>query len=75
MCLCVCVCAGNKVTLETRPLELGLDVREELIKFHSQHYSSNLMTLAVLGRGGSPRMCMHTDVCTCMYLCINPLLM
>ncbi len=42
---------GNKETLGTRPNELGLDVRAELLKFHSQHYSSNLMTFVVLGRG------------------------
>ncbi len=29
-------------------------VREELLKFHSKWYSSNLMTLAVLGQGISP---------------------
>ncbi|KAL5471496.1 hypothetical protein EMCRGX_G029619 [Ephydatia muelleri] len=42
---------GNKYTLQDRPAELGIDVRKELLKFHSQYYSSNLMTLAVLGRG------------------------
>ncbi|XP_005991607.1 insulin-degrading enzyme isoform X2 [Latimeria chalumnae] len=41
---------GNKLTLETRPLEEGLDVRQELLKFHSTYYSSNLMCLCVLGR-------------------------
>ncbi len=42
--------AGNLQTLETRPKELEVDVREELLRFHSTHYSSNLMTLVVLGR-------------------------
>lgn len=47
----MCVPAGSKYTLETRPQELGLDVREELLKLHSKYYSSNLMALVVLGRG------------------------
>ncbi|XP_064631223.1 insulin-degrading enzyme-like isoform X2 [Lineus longissimus] len=41
---------GNKYTLETRPKELNLDTRDELLKFHSKYYSSNLMALAVLGK-------------------------
>ena len=49
--VCMCVYAGSKYTLETRPQELGMDVREELLKLHSKHYSSNLMALVVLGGG------------------------
>ncbi|XP_056104184.1 insulin-degrading enzyme isoform X1 [Rhinichthys klamathensis goyatoka] len=41
---------GNKLTLETRPSQQGIDIREELLKFHSTFYSSNLMGLCVLGR-------------------------
>ncbi|XP_041476883.1 insulin-degrading enzyme-like isoform X1 [Lytechinus variegatus] len=41
---------GNKDTLATIPLEKGIDVRKELLKFHSEFYSSNIMGLAVLGR-------------------------
>ncbi|XP_048125258.1 insulin-degrading enzyme isoform X2 [Alosa alosa] len=41
---------GNKLTLETRPSKDGIDVRQELLKFHSTYYSSNLMGLCVLGR-------------------------
>ncbi|KAM4032052.1 insulin-degrading enzyme isoform 1-T1 [Anomaloglossus baeobatrachus] len=41
---------GNKLTLETRPTKEGLDVRQELLKFHSTFYSSNLMSICVLGR-------------------------
>ncbi|XP_063047624.1 insulin-degrading enzyme isoform X2 [Engraulis encrasicolus] len=41
---------GNKLTLETRPSKDGIDVRQELLKFHSTFYSSNLMGLCVLGR-------------------------
>lgn len=42
---------GNKLTLETRPKENGVSVRDELLKFHSAFYSANIMALAVLGRG------------------------
>ncbi|XP_078079642.1 insulin-degrading enzyme isoform X1 [Mustelus asterias] len=41
---------GNKHTLETRPAEMGLDVRQELLQFHSTNYSSNLMAICILGR-------------------------
>jgi insulysin len=41
---------GNSYTLGSHPLELGVDVREELTRFHADHYSSNLMRLAVIGR-------------------------
>ncbi|XP_061692661.1 insulin-degrading enzyme isoform X2 [Syngnathoides biaculeatus] len=41
---------GNKLTLETRPSNEGIDVRQELLAFHSTYYSSNLMGLCVLGR-------------------------
>ena len=44
-------CQGNKETLDTIPNQKGINVREELLKFHSMHYSSNLMCLTVLGRG------------------------
>ena len=42
---------GNKVTLETRAKKLGYDVRDELLKFHSNNYTSNLMGLTLLGKG------------------------
>uniref|UniRef100_A0A8C4J9M3 Insulin-degrading enzyme n=1 Tax=Dromaius novaehollandiae TaxID=8790 RepID=A0A8C4J9M3_DRONO len=45
---------GNKLTLETRPTKEGIDVRQELLKFHSTYYSSNLMAICVLGRGENP---------------------
>ncbi|XP_066457093.1 insulin-degrading enzyme isoform X2 [Eleutherodactylus coqui] len=41
---------GNKLTLETRPTQEGICVRQELLKFHSTYYSSNLMCICVLGR-------------------------
>lgn len=42
---------GNKDTLVTIPKEKGIDVRQELLKFHQENYSSNLMALSVLGKG------------------------
>ena len=33
------------------PAAKGINVREELIKFHECLYSSNLMSLCVLGKG------------------------
>eukprot|EP00752_Nemacystus_decipiens_P012492 g11064.t1 len=44
--------AGNAKTLGEDPKEKGVDIREELLKFHAKHYSSNLMRLVVLGKGG-----------------------
>lgn len=43
--------SGNKETLLTLPKEKGVDTRDELLKFHSKYYSSNIMALAVLGKG------------------------
>lgn len=42
---------GNKDTLDTIPKERGIQVREELLKFHKKWYSANLMSLVVLGQG------------------------
>lgn len=39
---------GNKTTLGDIPLEKGLNVRDELIKFHSENYSANIMCLSIL---------------------------
>ncbi|KAM3955202.1 insulin degrading metalloproteinase [Aphomia sociella] len=41
---------GNRETLETIPKSKGIDVRKELLKFHQEWYSSNIMTLVVLGK-------------------------
>ncbi|CAN6669000.1 A-factor-processing enzyme [Trichomonascus vanleenenianus] len=41
---------GNLQTLDASPKSKGIDVREELLKFHSEHYSANLMKLVVIGR-------------------------
>lgn len=41
---------GNKETLMRLPKEQGIDIREELLKFHAEWYSSNIMSLCVLGK-------------------------
>lgn len=41
---------GNKKTLSEDPKSNGIDVRDELIKFHGKWYSANIMCLAVFGK-------------------------
>ncbi|CAH2062107.1 unnamed protein product, partial [Iphiclides podalirius] len=41
---------GNRETLETIPKQKGIDVRQELLKFHQKWYSSNIMALVVVGK-------------------------
>ncbi|KAG4071853.1 hypothetical protein HA402_006014 [Bradysia odoriphaga] len=41
---------GNKKTLFEDPLARGINVRDELIKFHDRWYSANIMSLAVYGK-------------------------
>lgn len=41
---------GNKKTLLDDPKSKGIDVRDELIKFHGKWYSANIMCLAVFGK-------------------------
>ncbi|CAG9861187.1 unnamed protein product [Phyllotreta striolata] len=41
---------GNKQTLLNIPKEKGIDVRKQLLEFHNKWYSSNIMSLAVLGK-------------------------
>ena len=41
---------GNYQTLWENPKGKGLDVRDELLKFHDRYYSANVMKLVVLGR-------------------------
>ncbi|KAG5462150.1 MAG: Metalloenzyme, LuxS/M16 peptidase-like protein [Olpidium bornovanus] len=41
---------GNLETLKESPEKFGLDIRNELLKFHGRHYSANIMRLVVLGR-------------------------
>ena len=41
---------GNLGTLRDEPRKRGVDVREEFMKFHAEHYSANRMKLVVLGR-------------------------
>lgn len=44
---------GNAKTLWDNPKGKGVDVRDELLKFHDRYYSANVMKLVVLGRGES----------------------
>jgi len=48
---------GNLETLETRPKARGVNTLTELINFYDTHYSSNLMCLAIYGRGNV--LCRH----------------
>ncbi|KAF6207664.1 hypothetical protein GE061_016111 [Apolygus lucorum] len=41
---------GNRMTLDILPKQNGVNVRDELLKFHSKRYSANVMTLAVIGK-------------------------
>uniref|UniRef100_A0A8D9BMR4 Insulin-degrading enzyme n=5 Tax=Cacopsylla melanoneura TaxID=428564 RepID=A0A8D9BMR4_9HEMI len=41
---------GNKETLDTIPKSKGMNVRDELLKFHDKWYSSNIMGFAILGK-------------------------
>lgn len=45
------LCAGNLETLDIGPKSRGVDTRDELVKFYTANYSSNLMRLVVYGRG------------------------
>ncbi|GAA5812303.1 hypothetical protein MFLAVUS_005754 [Mucor flavus] len=41
---------GNLETLMDNPKKLGLDIRQELLKFHETYYSANIMKLTVIGK-------------------------
>eukprot|EP01048_Picozoa_sp_COSAG05_P004387 COSAG05_NODE_233_length_13251_cov_30.223920_4_plen_875_part_00 len=41
---------GSNQTLIDMPRANGVDIRDELIDFHSKYYSANLMRLVILGR-------------------------
>jgi insulysin len=40
---------GNLETLKTIPDQMGINLRERLLQFHREYYSSNLMTLVLYG--------------------------
>ena len=40
---------GNIETLQEKPKNLGINVRQELLNFHKKWYSANIMSLAVVG--------------------------
>ncbi|VDO93362.1 unnamed protein product [Soboliphyme baturini] len=41
---------GNRTTLLDEPQQRGISPRDELLKFHHSYYSSNMMSLCVLGK-------------------------
>ena len=41
---------GNLETLKDIPIKQGLNIRDELLKFHDKYYSANIMKLVVLGK-------------------------
>ncbi len=41
---------GNLETLRDEPRKRGVEIRDEFMNFHDQHYSANRMKLVVLGR-------------------------
>ncbi|PHJ24178.1 peptidase m16 inactive domain-containing protein [Cystoisospora suis] len=41
---------GNLVSLQQKPKELGVNLRQELLAFHEKWYSSNIMALVILGQ-------------------------
>ncbi|XP_065556618.1 insulin-degrading enzyme-like [Artemia franciscana] len=41
---------GNKETLDTLPKDKNVNVREALLQFHDEYYSSNIMGLCILGQ-------------------------
>lgn len=43
--------SGSKATLFEIPKQQGIDVRDELLKFHKDWYSANIMSLAIIGKG------------------------
>lgn len=38
------------MTLKENPEKQGLNIRDELLKFHDKYYSANIMKLVVLGK-------------------------
>ncbi|ORZ23957.1 Metalloenzyme, LuxS/M16 peptidase-like protein [Absidia repens] len=41
---------GSLETLYEQPKQLGIDIRDELLKFHDNYYSANIMKLCIFGR-------------------------
>ncbi|GFT52795.1 insulin-degrading enzyme [Nephila pilipes] len=41
---------GNLETLSIQPKAKGINIRDELLKFHEKYYSANVMALAVFGK-------------------------
>ncbi|QID86943.1 metalloprotease [Saccharomyces pastorianus] len=54
---------GNIETLGESPKENGLNIRDELLKFHKDFYSANIMKLCVLGREDLDTLSEWTYIC------------
>lgn len=39
---------GNKLSLQDRPLEQGIDIRKYLLNYYKEHYTANRMSLVVI---------------------------
>jgi len=50
-------------TLKTTPDTKGIDVRQELLNFHNQFYSSNISYLVVLGKESLEELKKIVDTC------------
>jgi insulysin len=42
--------AGSLKSLKEDPIEKGIDIRNELMKYHDKYYSANIMKLVVVGK-------------------------
>jgi insulysin len=52
---------GNAETLKTVPESNGINIRDELIKFHGKYYSANLMNLVILSPQSLDTMQQYVD--------------
>lgn len=59
--------AGNLVTLNEIPKNMGIDIRAELLKFHAEKYSSNIMKVVVFGKGESALFCVSVSVVVVLF--------
>jgi insulysin len=59
---CIKFGTGNKKTLDEDPKAKGVNVRNQLLNFHSTWYSSNIMSLAILGKGLSSNLVFKVEI-------------
>lgn len=65
---------GNIETLDTIPRENNVDVREELLKFWETHYSANVMSLSILGKGQFSQPLSPRNFCNDVFYILNSLI-